>query len=340
MVIHSSFHNATSESGPEIITKTIGSGGDYTTIEDWFDAYVDTNLITRDIILKGVLLDANYNIYSEQFNLNPPTNADSSHYYWLVGDGSSKLNLSGNSYDGMLGGNCDVRIEGVEFDGNDYDIDFPSIDLVNISSGRHYFEIKNCYFHDIDVDYHYGEGTGAFGISIANGTATVYNNIIYNVGPNDHEMSRVLKAITINSHNANIYNNTISTIGSGTYNMYTYGIFIDNDYSPAGIILRNNIVLDCNAMDGYDTLCYYYDGVTPIASNNGSEDETAPGSSSLTSLGSVLVNPAGGNFNLGVGSNPIDAGYNLGSFYAIDFAGNTRGSYGPWDMGALECTTP
>lgn len=68
---------------PTIVTKTIGTGGDYSTLQAWEDA-APANLVTADQVWKGVINSATFNqTPSAQFTVSGST-TDATRYKWLT----------------------------------------------------------------------------------------------------------------------------------------------------------------------------------------------------------------------------------------------------------------
>ena len=89
--------------------------------------------------------------------------------------------------------------------------------------------------------------------------------------------------------------------------------------------LTNCVAFDC----GTDFL----PGAEPGSANNASEDATAPGTSSVTSITSgAFEDYAGGDYTPAAGGALDDAGTDLSAFFTDDITGATRTQ---WDIGAF-----
>ena len=86
--------------------------------------------------------------------------------------------------------------------------------------------------------------------------------------------------------------------------------------------------------DGDEMAVGIFDGISPDMRNNLGPDSAG----NLVAQANYFVNAAGGNFHLMVGSDPIDAGEDVG--ITVDIEGTARPQGGGFDIGAYEFKTP
>jgi len=166
-----------------------------------------------------------------------------------------------------------------------------------------YCHFRNCY--DGTSGYPAGGGTGVIAISETSGME-IYGNIFesYYVGDG------AIAAGWVNN-NIKVYNNTFikGIQGSGALVRFT-----STGASVSGNVANNNLAVNC-----------------PNSTYNGAG--TAAFNSTATT--SALVNYAAGDYRL---AQSLPGGTGLPLPFDTDFAGNTRGVDGVWDLGAYEYT--
>jgi hypothetical protein len=153
--------------------------------------------------------------------------------------------------------------------------------------------------------YPAGGGTGVVAIAETS-AAEIYGNIFERYYAGNGAV-----AAPWNNDNIKVYNNTI--VNSGT-NSPTVN-FPDSSLGLTGIgnVAYNNLCVGCVEV--------VYSGVGTFGYNG-------------TDATSVFVNYAAGDFRLA--SHTSTAGTPLPAPYNLDFAGNTRGADGVWDVGAYQ----
>lgn len=119
-----------------------------------------------------------------------------------------------------------------------------------------------------------------------------------------------------------LYNNTFVNVGNITSSQA-------NQYPFTGGQARNNIYWSSS----------WYGSFVLTDSDYDFSDISIPGANSISSGSNPFVNYAGGDYSI-IGtvsaSYPRNKGVTLSSTYQTDFAGNTHGADGTWDIGAYE----
>jgi len=210
-----------------------------------------------------------------------------------------------------------VKIFGLELTGSETEYGFYTAEYENIDD----IELAYNLIHGLG-----GTNSNSAGIYITSGSHYIsnlkfYNNIIYNIGgPGFWSKSNNT------SNSGNVFNNTIFKCNKSN-SSYRAGI---RDQSGQ-FTFKNNASFDNGYKDYYSSEATQNGG-----SNNASSDST--GNTGLQNLSSAdqFVNTTEGSEDLHLksGSDLIDAGTDLSSYFTDDIDGQSR--TGAWDIGADE----
>jgi hypothetical protein len=239
-----------------------------------------------------------------------------------------------------------TTVDWIEFNGN-----ANSNTVFDFAGGNADFTIRRCLVHSTSI----GAGTAKYGISCGILTTgykfQAIRNFVFNIrrtaGTGNAQVIGIRDVITVlSSKTINKSNNTVwNVLSTTTFSNVTYGI--NQTTSGSENICKNNLVGGVSSSGTADAFDYATFGDTTNVSNNGSEDSTAPGSSSLTTVTSAdFVSTVLGSENLHLASGSavgVGAGVDLGTTppgieididgYDVDAGGN------PWDMGAHQYVT-
>lgn len=308
------------------ITKSIKSGGDYTTIVSW-EANQQGDLVAADEIQKGELYSETY---TDLTTIDGST-TDSTRYMLLSSN-------SAHRHDGTSGGGGAV---------------------IDPTSSGHVFMVSDDYFHAewLRITGWVGSSSEAFRV---NNTGLVIDKCIIHDSPIDNQDGVYAGSdnITINIRNTIFYdikrgavvNQTVSFGGVvlNIFNCTAYNCNDDADVTIKGQFSANSgtiNVRNCASFDVVNSIdnddFWKAAGASwGTSSHNISSDTSATttGSNSINSKASTdqFVSVTGGSedLHLKTGADCIDVGVDLSGTFTDDIDGITRS--GTWDMGADE----
>lgn len=209
--------------------------------------------------------------------------------------------------------------------------------VISVDRGSPAVTCRNLIVHNLAA------GRSPHGISdgVAGLDVVVLNCIVYRISATGAEARSDIVA-GIHARQATLYNNTIHDISSNqTGSPPVHGIRITNNNSSS---LIKNCVATTIATAGTGTAAGFSLQASNVADHNASEDATASGTGSLTSItvANQYVSTTVGSEDLHLksGADLIDAGTDLGTTPTgvnIDIDGRDRDAEGDtWDIGADE----
>lgn len=314
------------------VIKTIGSGGDYTTLQAWAnDIQSGTGYSAGDVAIGRLIEDYVHNTGDHALVLKNKhaTNA------------ISKAILEpapGNEHDGdptagysITNGNAAAGFNVIMLDTNaDYDVEIRDLVLIrDTSSGS--LNRGSCVYttttnSGIEVLvkrvicqgslYQCADVYAPYGIRGKKENTIVVRCLVY-----DFNNAQTAKGIGVASCKA-VYNTTV-------YNSGQYGLY--NNYDST--IVRNCIIMDSATSDYFKQAGSWGGGTD----KNMSSDTTAPGSTTYQSevSTSIWTDPANDDFTLKPSTNAVDTGDTLTSYdNDIDIENDTV--TGAYDLGAYE----
>lgn len=258
-----------------VVESTIGTGGDYATIQDWIDDkrgdFVTAKVIQRGIILNDLSITSTINFYSIY-------NTQNENYYWHLttnnptdgrpGTGHKLINnLSSNNYF-LFANNTSIKIDGIEFDMNNTAA-YSAINIDNFDMAN----VQRCLIHSGYCD----AGTGYIIVARGGHLGVFANNIIQNYEFDD------IVSYGFFSWNYdylylmnNICYNTFSNLASSQVLGFA-------GYVQAGAIayIKNNISVDNIGQSFSADYSFNLSGGTYYIDNNISGDATAPGNNPI-----------------------------------------------------------
>lgn len=298
--------------------------GDYTSIQAWADAVAagtatdgigeiqDSEAYDEDVSISG-----NGGSYAEV----RLTVAEANRHDGTAGSGA-RIVRTGADASIILATSVESDIEWIEVDGADQGAE-KAVDLGGVGS------IRNSIIHGI----RFTGGASATGIgTTAAGTNRVERCIVYQI---DRPLSnRGAVGITDGGAAArarHFYGNTVDNIihAGGSADGFSSNNDETNRHFKNNVATRTDIDFDLAGTTNID------------ASNNASEDATAPGANSVTGItpADQFSDLTGGSedYHLKSGADCIDAGVDLGTTANIDIDGRDVDAEGDtWDIGADE----
>jgi hypothetical protein len=165
--------------------------------------------------------------------------------------------------------------------------------------------IRNTRIHDLTRNSGIGQ---MWGVIVIGSNTQLYNNILYNIGPDGSGSGSGMAALAIAQTGNKLWHNTI-------YNCTNSGVRLDG--SAVSTVVINNIAYLCgtNFSDGGST--------SPSLSNN------------LFASNPLFTNAGAGDFTLQSGSPARNGGLTI-TDVTVDIVGTTRPQGAAFDMGAYE----
>ena len=295
------------------------------------DITVRNNLIQRGIG-EGIYIAGNYN-YADDGGCVSGPNAGDNHYDILIenntltdtainGDQGDGIDLKAGLYNVTVRGNTiSFTHAGTSCNGGDGIV---TLGQMRLSTHDSNYLIEN------NVIHHLGCSAGSEssnGMSIgALHSATIRNNIIYNVPGTGIVAWTRQPGATPNNQRIRIYNNTVYGARGGGL------VFSNFDDAP---VLRNNLLVNNSGSIGGNPPNINSD--YNLLSPDGSSLSEGSHSIVLTISTGIVGNPTGGDFHLILGSPAIGKGTDLSATgFATDISGNPRPQGDAWDIGAYE----
>ncbi len=304
---------------------TIGTGGDYTTIQAFVADHTSRDFIAEGVIVKGTLLN-DLSIDGSLDFINPITDRYS--YFWIDGAGFTlECNmLSASNVFYMF--NASIHLENIYFDGRNNNL----INQIITSLNSDFLQVNNCSFWRFD---HASDVTNAVQVNNC-GLANIYNNLFNGIWL--YSAIGILIQVSTSVLEAFIYNNTAHEIinPGGTLSVFN----LQENLSNSGEC-KNNVCGDISASGS--ELCFGVGGQYE-SSNNVSTDDTAPGTSShINQIAVDLFEDPTGDFVdfLSTDFTPKSTGnlFDLGipvSLVTDDVLGISRPQVSAFDIGSFE----
>jgi hypothetical protein len=317
-----------------IVESTIGSGGDYPDIVNWFGG-APSSLVSADVIWKGNIIE---NTSFDDFGLSLKT-TDTDHYFWITADDTVK-------HTGEAGTGVKILATGFASEvvnvGEYAIIENLEIDCNNDSnvgwgikiSGTQWGKVRNCIIHSMQ-----GNGPICGIYRNISGSLYVENTLIYDIRNTNTGYPWESYGIFVNDNNNNdieIHNCTIDKVTSDydpypLFSVYaSHGIYGGTN-GTGNREISNCIITNTSNVDFNTTSSY-------ACSNNISSDGTAPGSDSHTSINSstLYADEAGDDYHLKYGAIALQNGIDLSSKFTDSIDSVARPSATLWDIGAFE----
>lgn len=301
--------------------------GDYTTIQGWADA------VAAGTAFDGVGEIQDSNAYDEDVSISSNgggyseirlTVAAANRHDGTAGSGA-RIVRSGASAGQVVQLDIESTLEWLEVDGADQGADT----LVSLNDDS--FQgcvVQDCVIHGIS----FTGGANCRGLTTtSNGEDRIYRCVVYDIKrPTTNRNAVAIADDGASSRARTFLGNTVDNV---VHNAGSARAISFNDESNRTI--RNNVATrsDGNAFATSTS--------NVVANNNASDDATAPGTSSLTSItpGDQYTSLTGGSedYHLKSGADCIDAGADLGATANIDIDGRDVDAEGDtWDIGADE----
>ncbi len=307
------------------VTKLIGSGQEYTTIQAFFDDLdADPAYSASDDAVGEIQDSAAFNepltcSLGAALNSITLTVASDVRHEGTAGSGARVIQQAKHVF------STDVQmiVQWLEFDWNAWN----STEGMSVSAPRD-LRLENCILHNIEA-----ARTSIVTAVVTGGDAGIfmYNCLVYHIRNTGSGGTRGINADGGGS--TNLSNCTVTDIGGGSGT--AYGIFYEG--ADADHTLENNLVTDVSSSGTNDC----YSDAAPSSStttNNVSDDATSPESGHRNAT-IAFQNAAGDDYRLASGdTDAIDMGTDLGAGnIAIDLLGRNRDTAGDnWDAGAFE----
>jgi len=315
---------------PTTTVKTIGTGGDYTTLQAWENA-CPANLVTADEIWEGQVKNQEFTASSTLLTISGQT-TDATRYIVLTTEAGASFADNANKLTNALRYNASngaaIR-QTTGYGGPALNVStaYTRVSKLQFSAAQNIDTGMVVYAANCTVDQVISLGRHC-GIAIAASTTTLRNSLFISTAAPRNDSA----AVFISSGSVTAYNCT-GVCYSTSSPAGLSGAFLN---SYATMLLRN-----CAGF-GFP----YFTRITAISgssSNNGSDRTIAVGSGNQASLtyANQFENTATGtaDFRLKSGATLIDTGADLsGSGITVDIVGTTRSV--PYDIGAWEFANP
>ncbi len=307
-----------------VIEKTIGNGGDYSTIAAWIAAmqaqYPD--FVAADVICKGILVNDHNSPYLEQ-NTIPNQNCDANHYWWLTV--SPSVRHTGKARTGaVIRADADYGYTGLLDVRAPYTrIEFIEVDGANLTDDG--IRLYGIDAHDIVVEKVIVHNCTLYGLAFwagIGGNNQFRNCISFNNGKN----------MVLASDSASLINYA--------YNVTTYND--PNDSAHQSIMQYNykQVAINCICAGSAIYTDKTGTGWGSGTGHNISSDDSAPGPNSIHNVDAadlfVNITPGSEDLHLKIGAPALDAGQDLSTYFTDDIDEDSRPQHGAWDIGADE----
>ena len=314
-----------------VVTKTIGTGGDYSSINAW-EAATGTNLVSADEIQRGTVLDETLNEHS---NIIAGAITDATRYRELTAASGAEYDpdtdsgariVSAMSTTLLTLGEHYTRVSKLAFI-NTYS--GTSLKMC-VRSGATESVCTNLRLDAVMAAGPYGSNNNNMGFRLYGARAGLLTNCLAVGDLTDNSGLAIGFYVgTTSGYTTYVYNCVAFRISHDTYMSYEIG---RGFYPVAYTTLKNCIAASCEVGD------FRTDGVGNVYAYNCSSDSTATGTGSLTSksAASVFTDAVGNDFTLAASSPCENAGTDLSGTFTTDFIGATHGSNGTWEMGLFD----
>lgn len=310
---------------PTTTVKTIGTGGDYTTLQAWFDA-APASLVASDVIWQGQVKNQEFVSASTLLNLSGKT-ADATRYFELTTEAGASFTDHADKatnalrYDASLG--AALRLTGASAGVIRCSVPFTRVSNLMISNTSDtgstlpavFTEVPGTLNIDKCVIESFNSGaTIPGGIYLYAAGSVIRNSVVVQKSTN---ASAYIASV---SNGAAVYNCTLVSLGT----TLTTGLFAQY----AAVPIKNVYIGGATAPDGggaaTKTNCYSGNaatGYTVAALSTATFENVTAGSHDL---------------RLAVGSSLIDAGATEATYAALDVIGSARPLGAAYDVGAHE----